>query len=138
MLKEIRDKNKLIALVLTHDHSKPGLEFFTADELTLQMGYMRYPANHRILPHVHKPAPRGVTYTLEALFVKSGSILVDLYTEERKFIQAIKLIKDDTILFVSGGHGFKFIEEGELIEIKQGPYVVQDLDKDKFENPDIQ
>ena len=135
MLKEIRDNNKLIAMILTHDHSKSGLEFFTADELTLQMGYMRYPANYRILPHVHKPAPRGITYTLEAIFVKSGRILVDLYTDEKKFISAVELIKDDVILFVSGGHGFKFIEEGELVEIKQGPYVVQDIDKEKFENP---
>ena len=123
-----------MAMILPRNHSKPGLEFFTRNELTLQMGYMKYPRGHRITPHVHKPAPRGVTYTLEAIFVKSGRILVDLYTNEKKFIRTLELVQGDVILFVDGGHGFKFIEEGELIEIKQGPYVSQEIDKEKFEN----
>ena len=28
----------------------------------------------------------------------------------------------DTILLTSGGHGFKVLEEVEMIEVKQGPY----------------
>ena len=135
MLQEIKHKGKLIAIVLPHSYSKPGLEFFTANELTLQMGYMKYPAGHRIVPHVHKPAPRGITYTLEAIFVKSGRVRIDFYTNEKDYIDAIELVAGDVILFVSGGHGFKFVEAGELIEIKQGPYVSQEIDKEKFENP---
>ena len=135
MLKEIKHKEQLIAMILTHNHSRSGLEFFTSNEHTLQMGYMKYPAHHRIVPHVHKPVPRAITYTLEAIFVKSGKVLVDLYTEEKKFVKAVELVKGDVILFTSGGHGFKFIEEGELIEIKQGPYVSQDIDKEKFNPP---
>ena len=125
-----------MAMVLTRDHSKPGLEFFTSNDLTLQMGYMKYPAQHRIVPHVHKPVRREVLYTLEAIFVKSGKVAVELYTDERKYIGDEVLVAGDVILFTGGGHGFKFLEEGELIEIKQGPYVSQDVDKDKFEgNP---
>ncbi len=121
-------------MLLTQDHSKPGLEFFTPNELTLQMGYMKYPTGYRILPHVHKYVPRQIGYTLEAVMVKSGKVRVDLYTDDKVFIRNIDLVRGDVILFVSGGHGFQFLEEGELVEIKQGPYVSQDIDKEKFNN----
>ncbi len=94
---------------------------------------MRYPAGHRILPHVHKRARRQVTYTLEAILVKSGKVKVDLYTQEKEYLRSEDLEAGDVILLTSGGHGFYFIEEGELIEIKQGPYVSQDVDKEKFQ-----
>ena len=135
MIKEIKHRGEAIALILTHDHSKPGLEFFTSNDRSLQMGYMKYPAGYQILPHVHKYVERKVCYTLEAIIVKSGRVEVGLYTNEKDFIQNVELIKGDVILFVSGGHGFKFIEEGELVEIKQGPYVSPDIDKEKFNPP---
>jgi hypothetical protein len=132
MLKQINHEGKLIALILTHDHKKDGLEFLTSNDISLQMGYMKYPAGHHIVPHVHKKAVRQVEYTLEAILVKSGKVLVDLYTQEKIFIQSEPAQAGDVILLVSGGHGFRFIEEGELVEIKQGPYVSQEKDKEKF------
>jgi hypothetical protein len=35
------------------------------------------------------------------------------------------------ILLIQGGHGFEVIEEVEMIEVKQGPYV-GDQDKTRF------
>jgi hypothetical protein len=37
----------------------------------------------------------------------------------------------DVILLVSGGHGFEVIEEVEMIEVKQGPYLGEH-DKTRF------
>ncbi len=132
MIREIKHRGELIAMILPHDYSKPGLEFFTSKEVSLQLGYMKYPANHHIVPHVHKPAAREVQYTLEAILVKSGRVAVDLYTNAKEYIGTEELTPGDVILLISGGHGFRFKEEGELIEIKQGPYVSQDIDKEKF------
>lgn len=119
-------------MILPREYEEEGLRFFTPKDLTMQMGHMKYPRGHRILPHVHKPALREVTYTLEAILVKSGKVRVDLYTEEKEYMRSEDLEAGDVILLTSGGHGFYFIEEGELIEIKQGPYVSQDVDKEKF------
>ena len=132
MVREIHHEGKLIAILLTHDHSKPGLEFFTKNDSSLQLGYMKYPQGYRILPHVHKKVERRVDYTLEAIMVKSGRVRVDLYTNDKKPIEALEMVANDVILFTTGGHGFLFLEEGELVEIKQGPYVSQDIDKEKF------
>ena len=38
----------------------------------------------------------------------------------------------DVILLASGGHGFEVLEELEMYEIKQGPYIGED-DKTRFE-----
>jgi hypothetical protein len=35
------------------------------------------------------------------------------------------------MLLASGGHGFEFLEETEMIEVKQGPYA-GDKDKERF------
>ena len=37
----------------------------------------------------------------------------------------------DVILLVNGGHGFEVIEEIEMIEVKQGPYIGE-RDRIKF------
>ena len=134
MIREVRYDNILYAIILTRDHSKPGLEFFTGNSETLQMGYMKYPKDHRIVPHVHKKVKREVLYTLEAIFIKSGRVMVDLYTDKKELLGAEELQAGDVILLTAGGHGFRFLEAGEMIEIKQGPYVSQDIDKEKFEH----
>ena len=43
----------------------------------------------------------------------------------------LKANTGDVILLASGGHGFQMIEQSEIIEVKQGPYV-ESLDKNKF------
>ena len=41
------------------------------------------------------------------------------------------LNKGDVIILMRGGHGFHVIEEVEMIEVKQGPYIGQN-DKVRF------
>jgi len=132
MIRMIEHKGELIAILITHDHSKPGLDFVTPKDITLQFGYMKHPAGYRIFPHVHFPVERKVSYTLEAVMIRSGRVLVDIYDNKKGFVCTQELVAGDAILFVTGGHGFKFLEEGEMIEVKQGPWVPQELDKEKF------
>ena len=40
--------------------------------------------------------------------------------------------KNDIIMLVSGGHGFKVLKDVEMIVVKHGPY---SLSKDKIELP---
>jgi hypothetical protein len=97
---------------------------------------MRHPAGHKILPHTHKLVVRQIQYTQETLLVKSGRIRVDLYSDEKKYIRSEELVAGDVILLASGGHGFVFLEESELIEVKQGPYISFEVDKERFEETD--
>lgn len=47
---------------------------------------------------------------------------MDLYDEGRVYIESVLLEAGDVILLAGGGHGFKVIEEVEMIEVQQGPY----------------
>ncbi|MBN3040287.1 MAG: hypothetical protein JW867_04100 [Candidatus Omnitrophica bacterium] len=136
MLKKIKFEDKLIAVILPHDFYKEGVEFFTPKEFSQQLGYMNYPAGHRIEPHIHKLLIREIKYTQEAILVKSGKVKVDFYSESKQYISSEVLVSGDVLLLASGGHGFIFLEKSELIEIKQGPYISLKVDKEKFGKTD--
>ena len=133
MIKQITSEGKLIAIIIPHDFHKDGVEFFTPKVFSQQLGYMKHPAGYEIGPHIHKLVVREIQYTQEALLVKSGKIRVDLYSDDKKFIGSEELVAGDVVLLASGGHGFVFLEESELIEIKQGPYISLEVDKEHFE-----
>jgi hypothetical protein len=56
---------------------------------------------------------------------------VDFYDDQRRYLSSRILGAGDVILLVSGGHGFEVLEEVEMFEVKQGPYL-GDQDKTPF------
>ena len=133
MIKKITSQDKLIAIIIPHNFDKQGIEFFTPKEFSQQLGYMKHPPGYKIRAHTHKLVVREVKYTQETLLVKSGKIRINFYSDEKKYIGSEELAAGDVVLLASGGHGFVFLEESELIEIKQGPYISPEDDKERFE-----
>jgi hypothetical protein len=131
MIERIQNKGELLAIIIKHDFSEPGVHFFTPDEFSQQLAYMKHPAKKVIEPHVHNPVQREVSYTQEVLFLKAGKLRVDFYDNERNYLESRVLEATDVILLASGGHGFEALEEIEVIEVKQGPYA-GDADKTRF------
>lgn len=132
-VEKITKNKKLIAIIIRSRFSKNGIEFFTPDSFSQQLAYMQRPKSYKITPHIHKPVPRQVLYTRETLFIKSGKIKIDFYTEEKKYIKSVTVKKGDVIFIASGGHGFELLEKSEIIEVKQGPYPGKE-DKERFNN----
>ena len=134
MIEEITHNNHLLALIISHKFNDPGVHFFTEDNLSQQLAYMRHPAGKVIEPHVHNPVLREVHYTQEVLFIKKGKLRVDFYSEEQEYLESRVLETGDVILLIQGGHGFEVLEEVEMFEVKQGPYA-GDQDKTRFSPP---
>jgi hypothetical protein len=65
------------------------------------------------------------------IFLKSGKVRVDFYSSNKIYLKSKILVCGDVILLASGGHGFKMLEESEMIEVKQGPYAGEE-DKERF------
>ncbi len=128
---EISHQNELLALIISHRFNQPGIHFFTSDELSQQLAYMHHPMGKIIQPHVHNPVPREVIYTQEVLFIKRGKLRVDFYNDQQEYLESRVLETGDVILLITGGHGFEVLEEIEMIEVKQGPYVGEQ-DKTRF------
>jgi mannose-6-phosphate isomerase-like protein (cupin superfamily) len=116
------------AIIVRSDFNKPGIHFFTPGDFSQQLGYMRHRAGHVIEPHVHNEVHRSVHFTREVLFLRRGRLRVDFYSEEGNYLDSREVKGGDVILLAAGGHGFEVIEEVEMIEVKQGPYI-GDADK---------
>ncbi|MFV2081583.1 MAG: hypothetical protein ACC669_06930 [bacterium] len=132
MVERIKHKDQLLAIIVSARFSKPGVHFFTEDHLSQQLAFMRHKEGKVINPHIHNPVPRDVKYTQEVLFIRRGILKVNFYSNEKEYIENRVLEAGDTVLLVSGGHGFEVIEEVEMIEVKQGPYT-GDEDKVHFD-----
>lgn len=122
-LRSIMDGEHLIAIVLRREFQHPGLKFITPDAFSLQLGYMQHHKGHSIKAHTHNILPRTVDVSMEALFIKRGMVRVDLYGRDLEKLESVVLQGGDVIFLASGGHGFEVLEETEIIEVKQGPYL---------------
>jgi hypothetical protein len=121
-----------LAIIVRRSFRSEGIDFFTPNEFSQQLGYMNRPKGYVITPHVHNPVPRKVSYTKEVLFIRSGLVRADFYDNTQCYLQSTILYPGDVILLAFGGHGFEMLEASEIIEVKQGPYAGDD-DKTRFE-----
>ncbi len=131
MIETIKTGDQLLAVIISRDFHEPGIHFFTPNDLSQQLAYMRHPAGKVIEPHVHNPVTRNVHFTQEVLLIKRGRLRVDFYDDTQAYLESRVLEEGDVILLATGGHGFEVLEEIEMIEVKQGPYA-GDQDKTRF------
>ncbi len=127
---EIVHDGKRLA-VIVKKHPLNGKKFFSANEDNLQVGFMNLKKWETIIPHFHKEFIREIKKTQEALYIISGKVRVNLFIDKIKVEEAI-IEGGDLIILLDGGHGFEFLEETNMIEIKQGPYLNPDMDKERF------
>ena len=128
----IKKKDRILAMILGNNYNEDGVKFLTPDEYSQQIAYMHHPEGKVIDAHIHNLVHRNVVLTQEVLFIKKGKLRVDFYDDYQDYLESCILNEGDTILLASGGHGFKVIEEVEMIEVKQGPYSGEN-DKTRFE-----
>lgn len=134
-METIKKKDRVLAIIIRDDHQCDGVDFITPDEYSQQLAYMHHPKDKIIAAHVHNLVHRNVVMTQEVLFIKKGKLRVDFYDDYKDYLESRILNAGDVILLVSGGHGFKALEELEMIEVKQGPYS-GDMDKVRFDGID--
>jgi mannose-6-phosphate isomerase-like protein (cupin superfamily) len=136
MIETIACDGKTLAIILRRSFSDPGVRFFTPGDYSQQLGYMRHSKGKVIEPHLHNEVPRAITMTQEVLLIRCGKVRVDFYREDCTYTESRILEAGDVILLASGGHGFEALEDLEMIEVKQGPYLGEQ-DKTRFERPDL-
>ena len=134
MIEKIIYKKKILGLIVRGQYRKKrGINFFTPKDFTQQFAYMKHKKKHIIKPHMHKKRTTSILYTTEVIFILKGLLRVDFYHSSKKYLFSKILKKNDIIMLIHGGHGFKVLKEVEMLEIKQGPYSLI-KDKIKFEN----
>lgn len=132
MVERIINNEVLLGIILRSTFAKEGIEFFTTDDSSQQLGYMNRPEGYIIPPHRHNIVKRDVHLTQEVLFIRSGKVRVDFFDNDQNYVESTVLLAGDVILLADGGHGFKMLEQSEIIEVKQGPYCGE-RDKVRFD-----
>lgn len=131
LIEYISDLGQLLSIIVRATYRKEGIQFFTPNDFSQQLAYMKRPKDYEIASHIHNVVPREIQLTNEVLFIKSGKVKVDFYSDEQEYLESRVLYPGDVILLAHGGHGFVMLEESEIIEVKQGPYVGE-ADKRRF------
>ena len=132
MVENITHGDQILAIIIRRNYKKVGVEFFTPDSFSQQLGYMSHKKGKIIEAHIHNPVKREVEMTKEVLVIKSGKVKVNFYDDNKNYLNKSTVLEEgDVILLAYGGHGFEVLEDLEMIEVKQGPYV-GDRDKTRF------
>lgn len=127
---EVYDREgNLVAIIVTHDFNNSGVNFLGKPSFPLQLGVSLYKRDGVIQPHLHLQKEVIVKTFQEIVHIDSGRTLVDLYDSAGRTLKTVELRGGDTIFFVGGGHGFRMVEDTKIIEVKQGPYVDKQKDK---------
>ena len=126
----IRHHDKTLCIIVRGLPAPKATTFYTPNDFNLQVGNIVYPAGGEIPRHSHRKVERNVSGTSEVLVVQKGRMIVDLYTDDHKLVCSREVTPGDVLVLVSGGHGFRLIEDTVLLEVKQGPYSgIQEKDR---------
>lgn len=119
----IKNGEQVLAIIIPADYTPSASEFITPDTYKQQVGFIVYPRDGEIVPHIHREVERKLLGTSEVLLVREGHCWVDFYRNDRTPCCSRELKTGDILVLVSGGHGFRMITATAFLEVKQGPYV---------------
>lgn len=128
-IEQVHIDGRIGAIIVRNEFRPDGIQFVTPADFSQQLGFMRRPTGYQIQPHIHKHVERETTLTQEVLYVRLGRVRVDFYGDDETYRESREIRTGDVILLSAGGHGFEMLEDSELIEVKQGPYLD---DKQRF------
>lgn len=119
----IKKGKEILAIIIPAGFHCKGTKFFTPESFSQQLAFISRKKKENIKAHFHNIIKRRIHFTQEVLFVRKGKVKVNLYDSKGNFFNCKILNSGDVILLASGGHGFEFLENTEMIEVKQGPYL---------------
>jgi len=131
LVERIFSGDACLAYVIRASFLPERTTFLTPPDYKQQVGYVVYSAGGVVQRHVHKPLERHLVGTSEVVIIRQGCCEVDIYDNDRKLVATRELREGDVMLMVSGGHGFRMLDDTVILEVKQGPYTGID-EKERF------
>ena len=88
---------------------------------SVQVIGLKHPKGAYLKAHAHKPRRRVTTRLQEGLVVRKGKIRIDLYAPKK--FKSVILRAGEMFLLLNGGYGIHILEDAELFEFKNGPFL---------------
>ncbi|TSC79448.1 MAG: hypothetical protein G01um101429_435 [Parcubacteria group bacterium Gr01-1014_29] len=105
---------------------KKGSVPITRDEEPLQLLGLKHPKGHYFVPHRHTPMKRVSNQLQECLVVRKGKVKVDIYAPGDIKFKSVILKEGELFILLNGGYGIHVLEDAELFELKNGPFLGND------------
>lgn len=115
-------QNGLLAIATTGSRKDYGTSFATPPEATLQLGFMRLHAGHKIAAHAHYKQTRKIDRTSEVLLITEGTLRATIHDNSGDHVKSLDLPAPAVLILLDGGHSFECLSDVEMTEVKQGPY----------------
>lgn len=129
-MREIKFKDKTVAIFHQTSEWKEGLDFLTSDDTFIQAGTWWYQNGKELLAHKHLEVKREALVTQETIVIISGRLLVELYDDNDKLFHSEELKAGDIGVMLSNAHGYKILEDNtRVVELKNGPYPGAERDR---------
>ena len=130
---KIVDNDILLAIITREEDWEKGSHFISADEDFQQVGLWNYDKGHVFLPHIHLSFDRKVSKTQEVIFVKSGRLKANIFSDSEALVASVELKTGDVAIFLNGGHGYEVLDDNtRVLEVKNGPYVGKEQDRKRI------
>ena len=110
------------AIVIRSGEKIDGIQFFSPENYSQQIGLMTRPEGYVVPAHIHNHVERVISTTQEVLIIRKGECVVNLIGKLDESDERIILTSGDAILLAHGAHKIEMLTECEILEIKQGPY----------------
>jgi len=121
MVETIDCDGRQLALIVRHQYTAEGIQFFTPNTYSQQLGYMKRPRGYVIPPHVHNPVKREVEYTKEVLVIKRGVVRVDFYSDDQVYLCSTTLSAGDIILLPTAATASRFSKKPRSSKSNRAP-----------------
>ena len=115
------NKKKLIGIKISN--ITEGSTPITSPDQPFQIVTLKHKKGSYLKAHTHIPKKRQTERLQECLFVKRGKIKIDLYNSNKKYLQSLFLKEGQIFLLIEGGYGIHIIEDSEIFEFKNGPFL---------------
>ena len=130
-MKIIEYKSKTVAIIHKQEKWKEGLDFITPNETFIQAGTWFYNEGKSLRSHRHKLYERKVLQTQEVVVVMEGYMRINFYDDANDIFQKEIVSKGDFCVILDVGHGYEILSENtKIIEVKNGPFLSVELDKE--------
>lgn len=130
-VRKVTSDGVLLAIIVEKRAKADVTAFLTETNSQFQLGFVVRHAGEEISRHSHRDVSRNLSGTSEALLVRKGRAEVSIYGRDNRLVDSQLLGAGDVILFLAGGHALRALDDLEILEVKQGPYL-SSQDKDRF------
>ncbi len=97
----------------------------TKENESLQLVTLKHPKGAYLKAHYHSASNVVAAKVQESLFCRKGKVKLDVFGLGPKppLVQEVVLEEGEMFILLNGGYGITLLEDSELIEHKNGPFM---------------